>query len=393
MATVIEGNDVYVNLRAFMDRLPSGYPTTESGVELRLLQKLFKPEEAEMFMRLRFFPEPAKVIAKRLGVPEDELEKELEAMAEKGLLLRLHGGDMTFYQVSQFALGIYEVSFLKSGDRELAGMLEEYDTHLDTRLDQMRFVPVQENVNISPAIADYDRVREIVKNQETIGLAQCFCNKKQGLLGKRCEHDFDRCMYFYTAAQYSIELGNARRIEAKEALALLDKAEQDGLVLQPMNAKNPLTLCLCCPCCCEIIKLIKTYDRPADHVISSYHATIDSDLCQSCGSCLERCPMDALVEAKEMGVDLGRCIGCGLCVSACDENAIRMAPRAEARSIPDNYFDMLSTLAMKRGVGFGRLDWAMKKTTIPMMLKVLPIMYKAHLAQPAANFMAWRGWI
>lgn len=389
----IDGRDVYVRLREFMDRLPSGYPTTESGVELRVLRKLYTPEEAEMFMKLRFFPEPVRVIAKRLGEPEDELEKKLEAMVEKGLLLRMRGGDMTFYQASQFAFGVYEVTFMKWGDQELAELLEEYDLSLESRLDQLRLVPVQANVDNTPAVSDYDQIRDIVKNHELIGLSQCFCNKKNGLLGKRCEHDFDRCMTFDTVAEYFIELGTARRIGAGEALELLDRAEREGLVMQPMNSRNPLLLCLCCSCCCEMLRMIKTYDQPARHVNSSYHAAVDPDLCISCGSCFERCPMNALGEDKTVQVDLGRCIGCGVCVTACEEGAIRMVHKGVVRTIPNDFFDMLSTLAKKRETGFGHLDWAMKKTTIPMMLKALPFMYKAHLAQPAANFLARRGWI
>ena len=41
------GEDVYLKLREFMNTLPAGYPSTPSGVEIRILKKLFSPEEAE----------------------------------------------------------------------------------------------------------------------------------------------------------------------------------------------------------------------------------------------------------------------------------------------------------------------------------------------------------
>jgi electron transport complex protein RnfB len=42
--------DVYKKLAKHLDNLPAGYPSTESGVELRILKRLFTPEEAEIAM-------------------------------------------------------------------------------------------------------------------------------------------------------------------------------------------------------------------------------------------------------------------------------------------------------------------------------------------------------
>ena len=108
MAVVITDDDVYIRLREFVDGLPSGLPTTESGAELKLLKKLFTPEEAEMAMRLRLFPEPARVIAKRCGMDQSEAAEMLESMAKKGLALRVRGGKEKFYLALHFIVGIYE---------------------------------------------------------------------------------------------------------------------------------------------------------------------------------------------------------------------------------------------------------------------------------------------
>ncbi len=43
--------EVYVRLREFLDKLPGGYPETDSGVEIRILKKLFSPEDAELTMK------------------------------------------------------------------------------------------------------------------------------------------------------------------------------------------------------------------------------------------------------------------------------------------------------------------------------------------------------
>jgi len=58
---------IYERLREHLDSLPTGYPKTKSGVELKILQKLFTEEEAEMACQLKPVPEPAEQIAQRLG--------------------------------------------------------------------------------------------------------------------------------------------------------------------------------------------------------------------------------------------------------------------------------------------------------------------------------------
>ena len=52
-------------MREHLDRLPGGFPSTETGVELRILRRLFNPEEAELAQNLTMKLEPAGVIAER----------------------------------------------------------------------------------------------------------------------------------------------------------------------------------------------------------------------------------------------------------------------------------------------------------------------------------------
>jgi len=61
------GDDIYERLRGFLDTLPTGFPTTPTGVELRILKKLFTPEEAELTMNLRSEPEGLSQIAGPYG--------------------------------------------------------------------------------------------------------------------------------------------------------------------------------------------------------------------------------------------------------------------------------------------------------------------------------------
>ncbi|MBF0552180.1 MAG: 4Fe-4S ferredoxin, partial [Deltaproteobacteria bacterium] len=60
--------DVFGRLAHHLDALPGGYPSTESGVELRILRRLFTPQEAELALHLTLIPEEARVIAHRAKI-------------------------------------------------------------------------------------------------------------------------------------------------------------------------------------------------------------------------------------------------------------------------------------------------------------------------------------
>jgi len=400
MVEVATSDDVYIRLRDFMSRLPSGLPRTESGAELKLLHKLFTPEEAEMAMNLRLFPEPARVVAKRCGMDKREAAEMLESMAVKGLALRVRGGKERFYLALHFIVGVYEFH-VGNLDVEMAGLMEEIfeaeertPIFRDTAVGQFRVVPVNSAIDAMPAVAGYNRVREMARKYDDIGVMPCICRQEKGLLGDACERPHETCLTFGIGAQTMLENGVARRIDTEEALRILDRAEEAALVIQPSNSRDIINICCCCSCCCGILHLLKMEKRPADHVQSSFYARIDPGLCSSCGTCLDRCQMDALMDnERATEVDLARCIGCGLCVATCPESAIEMVQKQGVQKPPSHYFHNLTTVARDRGLPFGNLSPVMKMTNLPLLLKVLPYLYKTGLVTPMVDQLAKRGWV
>ncbi len=348
-------DEVYTRLREFLDKMPGGFPATESGVEIRILKKLFTPEQAEIAMQLKPLPEPVSTISERLGMDETEAAEKLESMAKQGLIYRARIGDELHYMANQFIIGIYEFS-LNNIDRELAELMEEYFPHLgafwaNTKTKQLRVVPVGSAIDAVPAVATYDRIREMVKGQQLISVASCICRKEQGLLDHECKRPHEVCIQFGFAAQYYIDNGMGRQINVDEALKLLDLAEESALVLSPTNTQEIMAMCCCCGCCCGMLRLLKMYPRPADHINSSFQSRINPDLCSACGTCLERCQIEAIKEGEEvMEVDLARCIGCGLCVPACPEDAITLVEKPNVDTPPADIVEMMMRLAEERGV-------------------------------------------
>ena len=82
-------DDVYRRLQKHIDELPVGYPATESGVELRILRRLFTPEEAEVALALSAIPETVEKIQHRLpGRSTDEARADARPHGREGGHLR-----------------------------------------------------------------------------------------------------------------------------------------------------------------------------------------------------------------------------------------------------------------------------------------------------------------
>ena len=66
-------SEIYERLRERLDMFPQGFPKTKSGVELKVLKQLFSPEEAEIMLFLRPYPEPVASVSERMDRSESEM--------------------------------------------------------------------------------------------------------------------------------------------------------------------------------------------------------------------------------------------------------------------------------------------------------------------------------
>jgi ferredoxin len=316
---------------------------------------MFTPEQAELTMKLKHEPEEVPAIAARIGMKKAELGPRLEEMARKGCIFRVRRGETRLYQAFQFVIGLYEFQ-LDRIDREYSELLEEYLPYLglsmmSVKTKQLRVIPLESSIESTPAVATYNRVRDLVREQETISVAQCICRKEQGLLGNPCDRPQEVCLTFGDYARYYIDNGIGRQLSVEEALGVLDLAEENGLVVSPTNSQKIAAICCCCPCCCPNLKTAKASNRPLDFVLSYYQARIDADQCSGCGLCLDRCQVDAIEEGEDTWSVLdGRCIGCGLCVAECPTEAISMLARPGMEAPPANFDDMIERIGAERGV-------------------------------------------
>ena len=79
-------DQAYRELARKLDSIPSGFPATESGVELELLARIYTPEEARLISVMRLAHEAAGDIASRAGMEPGASYRILRGAARKGLV-------------------------------------------------------------------------------------------------------------------------------------------------------------------------------------------------------------------------------------------------------------------------------------------------------------------
>ncbi|MBW2000170.1 MAG: 4Fe-4S ferredoxin, partial [Deltaproteobacteria bacterium] len=262
------GEDVYRKLAKHLDDLPGGFPSTESGVELRILRRLFDPEEAELALHLSLIPEEAGVIGRRAKLSREEASSRLEQMAKKGLIFSMERrGHPPKYMAAQFIIGIWEYH-VNDLDPDLVRDMNEYiprffEHETWKKAPQLRTIPVARSVDVTMEVLDYERAEELVRGRSKCLVAPCICRREHRMAGEGCDKLEEACLIFGAAADYYERNGLGRVIETSEAIEILHKAEEEGLVLQPSNAKKIVNICCCCGCCCQILKTLKRHPRPA----------------------------------------------------------------------------------------------------------------------------------
>lgn len=348
-------NALYEALAEHLDRLPAGFPRTPSGVEMKILRRLFTPEEASLAPLLGIKPETPEEVAERSGLSAETLGPKLETMSRRGLIFRIRLAGRDRYMAAQFLIGIWEFH-VNDLDPELIRDMNEYIPHffqeqIRFKTPQLRTIPVSRSLPSEQAVMPFDEARRIVMEQEKIIVAPCICRKEHEIAGKGCGKPLETCLVFGYGADYYEGNGLGRPISREEALQILQVAEKNALVLQPSNSQKVGNICICCGCCCQPLKNLKRLPDPAHYVASSYYASIDGALCSGCGVCVDRCQMDAVLMEKETArIDLNRCIGCGLCVPTCPEEAVRLdrKPQGEFSAPPSDSMDKLRRMAAER---------------------------------------------
>jgi ferredoxin len=233
-------------------------------------------------------------------------------------------------------------------DHELAHLVEKYlaDGGLAGIMRPQpaihRVVPAQKAIK-SEWVLPYDDVRAILLAAKTFRVRECICRVQQNQIGRRCDFPSETCINFSSseAPSGSEDAGPDWRISKEEALALLDRTEEIGLVHTVSNVKKGIGyVCNCCGCCCGILRGITDFGIENSVAHANYFAVIDPAECLGCGTCSQRCQVHAISDSDGVAtVDRSKCIGCGLCVTGCPNGVAKLErkPSSEIKEPPPDY--------------------------------------------------------
>ncbi len=353
------GDAVYRRLANRLDEIPNGFAATDSGAELRLLEKLFSPEEAELACAMRLSPESPAAIGERAGLDEDTAAGILGAMRDKGLIRAARGTSAPAYFLMPFIVGIYEDQ-LGRMDEEMARLFEDWiresggGSNADGGASVHRVIPVDESIPQDLEIFPYEKAADLLDRARAWGVRDCICRVQQRLIGKGCDHTVENCLVFAPMPGVFDGSDEIRSITRDEAGRILAQAADEGLVHSAMNQRDQLYyICNCCTCCCGVIRGVAEFGVPTAVSRSDFHVVVAGGRCTGCGACVRRCPFGALAKDGDLCVaDYARCVGCGVCVSACPVEALVMErrPEGEVERPPENFRHWMDRKAKERGI-------------------------------------------
>jgi len=327
-------NDTYKQLAQELDNLPQGFPASDSGVELKILAKLFTPEEAALARHLKRDPQSVEAVALAGRLDKDSARDLLKSMVKKNLISFTKGDGVLHYKLLPFIVGFYEG---QGGtiDTELAELVEQYFDEalhkvMNVKPSVHRVIPIEKTIPLDVEVMPYERASYYIDAAQAWGVIPCICRVQKQLVGKGCDHSVDNCLMLSSKPNAFNRSQKVKALSKDEALKILEDADKEGLIHSTGNHKEGVTyICNCCSCSCGVLRGMTEYGHLNAVGASDFLAVVDEELCSGCEVCVDRCHFKALhVPGDVCFVESKRCYGCGLCVSSCPTGAITLITKS-----------------------------------------------------------------
>ncbi|MHA1689940.1 MAG: 4Fe-4S binding protein [Promethearchaeota archaeon] len=356
------------------------FPFPINDTLLEILQMTINEDDLDFILAFRRkISQTMDQLKKNTKMSEEEILKHVNSLAKVGLIFNQPNsqGVMVYRLMPLVMVGLFEYLLMKpikytEQEKKLANLFSKlfeeladfiqngYDT-IVPMFEKMppfdRTVPilnktvdgkeieikVEESIEVpEEQIMPTVKVEEIIQKFDDIAVGHCFCRQHKDLLGEPCKITDLRetCFTFGKSARFCAEQGFARLISKEEALDILKKTEEAGLIHKAFHPHSDIhrtetSLCNCCSDCCGEFEWWRM-GMTALISWTNYLSSVNPELCKACGTCVEKCPMNAIEinEENVASVDESLCLGCGICAHFCPEGAISLLEKPRRVYVP-----------------------------------------------------------
>jgi ferredoxin len=345
-----------------------GTPIPVNDILIKLLKYFINEDELDF---VAAFKEQKSQTMDQLklssGLSENEILKKTNGLSKKGVIFNQPNskGIMVYRLLPLLNVGTFEYNFMgklehSQRNKEIASLFNELFDNLRDFIQEKydvlipflmkappvdRTVPVFENKKTNhkieiqidakietsaDRIVPTQQVKELIQKFDEIALGHCFCRHHKDMSGHPCKQTDERetCFTFGKSARYTSEQGFSRMVTKEEALKVLKRAEEAGLVHKAYHpnfdtSKDETSICNCCKCCCG--NSVDNMIVPITNA-TNFLAAVNKDICIGCGTCVEKCHTGAAYLNDDKKADRKKelCIGCGVCAYFCPVNAISL---------------------------------------------------------------------
>ncbi len=346
--------------------IAGGFPYPITNTMIDILKVNIKEENLDLVMAFeKNISQTMEQLKESSGLSEEEILKKVDVLAKRGVVFNQPNRQgVMVYRLLPIARQ-FEYTFMKKLDKteennqlaklfhsfneEISNVVQSNYERFKSSLNVMpptdRTVPILENqetgkeLNIivnkeleAPIehILPTQKIKELIEKYDDISVGNCYCRQHNEFLGNPCKQIelTPSCFTLGKSAKHTSNHGFSKLVSKEEALKILKKCEETGLVhkayhLHGDTSKEEVAVCNCCSCCCLTARECLIFPVANE---TYYLASIDDVLCIGCGTCVEKCYNKAMELNDDNKAERIEefCVGCGVCAYFCPENAISL---------------------------------------------------------------------
>ncbi len=370
--------DVYRELGTKIDNLHVKAPCNDTFYQI--LKDLYSSEEAELIVKMPYVLSGLDRIQRITGIDKPKLEKILDDLCHKGLVMDMWLDGEYKYMPSPLFVGIFEFTMMRLGGgvdfKRIGRLFFDYmeegapfrsNFPDKAQLSIARAVPHEEAIGDHVEILEYERVTALIDESDKYSVGNCSCRHKLDHVGQdRCDVPLNTCTSLGRGADYLIRNNMAHEISRTEMKEIFARSREMGLVFSADNVQKRITfVCHCCSCCCSIMHGINVLGLPQTLVTSNFIASVDEMECTGCKKCVKACPINAIElvpvdssgpnetkkkkRKKRAQIDTAFCLGCGVCTLTCSTKSLKLVRREQRVIHPETTFERVILQCLERG--------------------------------------------